>query len=119
MWSILICSAEAHKAQTLIHLVGEHILTNDDEAIEGRKIKLDLVACFSSSENTRSEHHVYHAIHHDYTIKTPRSAPRYFKKPLQKRRFTSAKKIYGRRVFFPAAQTTKRPGSLPAFPLTD
>ena len=42
-----------------------------------------------------SKHHVYHAIHHNFTTKKPHSAHRFPQKPLQKHPFTIAKKIYG------------------------
>jgi hypothetical protein len=54
------------------------------------------VACFSFPENVVSKHHVYHAIHHNFTTKKPRSAPRFSQKPLQKHRFTIAKKNHSK-----------------------
>jgi hypothetical protein len=42
---------------------------------------------FSSPENDRENHHVYHASHHTFTIKKPRSAHGFLQNPLQKRGF--------------------------------
>ena len=44
---------------------------------------------FSSPEKERSVNHVYHAIHHKFTTKTPRAAHRFSQKPLQKRHSTT------------------------------
>jgi hypothetical protein len=42
---------------------------------------------FSVLENDHPKHRVYHASHHTFTIKKPRSAPSFFEKPLQKHAF--------------------------------
>src|ERR1700730_1210155 len=47
-------------------------------------------------KNVVSKHHVYHAIHHTFTTKTPQPAQPFSQKPLQKRLFATAKKNYGR-----------------------
>jgi hypothetical protein len=39
-----------------------------------------------------SKHHVYHAIHHNFTTKKPHAAHRFSQKPLQKHLFTIARK---------------------------
>ena len=43
-----------------------------------------------------SKHHVYHAIHHNFTTKKPHAEHRFSQKPLQKHLFTIAKKNHGR-----------------------
>jgi hypothetical protein len=48
---------------------------------------------FSSQKNVVSKHHVYHAIHHNFTTKTPQSAHRFSQKPLQKHHSATAKTI--------------------------
>jgi len=75
------------------------------------------VAYFLSLKKTVSQHHVYHAIHHNHTIKTPRYAPRISRKPLEKQPFTSAEKISTHKLIF-HAQNSKEPGSLPALWVT-
>src|SRR3979490_101765 len=40
-----------------------------------------------------SKHHVYHAIHHNFTTKKPQPARPFSQKPLQKHLFTRIKKI--------------------------
>jgi hypothetical protein len=47
---------------------------------------------FSCAENVVSKHHVYHAIHHNFTTKTPQSAHPFSQKPLQKHLSTSIQK---------------------------
>jgi hypothetical protein len=44
---------------------------------------------FLPAENVVSPHHVSPPIHHNLTIKTPRSAPHFSQKPLQKRPSTT------------------------------
>jgi hypothetical protein len=39
------------------------------------------MARFSALKTTVFKHHVYHAIHHDHTIKTPRPAHGFSQKP--------------------------------------
>jgi hypothetical protein len=50
------------------------------------------VSHFSPREKRPSTDHVCHAIHHNFTTKTPRPAPAFPPKPLQKQGSTSAKK---------------------------
>jgi hypothetical protein len=47
---------------------------------------------FSSAKNDRQVTSVSPAIHHKFTIKKPRSAPRFCQNPQQKRRLSSAGK---------------------------
>ena len=47
-----------------------------------RKIKLKKVACFSS-QKTRAIHHIHHAIHHNFTTKTPHPKRTFPKTPLK------------------------------------
>jgi hypothetical protein len=47
---------------------------------------------FSSRENVVTKHHIYHAIHHDLTTKTPQRARGFSQNPLQKPHFTTPKK---------------------------
>jgi len=61
------------------------------------------VAYFSPRKNVVLKRHIYHAIHHNYTIKTPRSAPRFSQNPLQKRQFTTAEKNIFAKEYFPAS----------------
>jgi hypothetical protein len=49
----------------------------------GSKINFENLAYFLSRKNDGFNDHVYHAIHHDHTIKTPRSAHRFSQKPLK------------------------------------
>jgi hypothetical protein len=42
-------------------------------------------------------HHVYHAFHHDLTIKKPRFARKFSQKPLQKHHSTTTKRIRSKR----------------------
>jgi len=66
---------------------------------------LESVAYFSPRKNVVLKRHIYHAIHHNYTIKTPRSAPRFSQNPLQKRQFTTAEKnIFAKSIFLPHKQ---------------
>src|SRR5436309_14929150 len=46
----------------------------------------------------RKNHHVYHAFHHTFTIKKPRSAPCFLQNPLQKRAFCPRQKNSARAV---------------------
>jgi hypothetical protein len=64
------------------------------------------VACFSIPKNDRQLTSVSPAIHHKFTIKKPRSAPRFCQDPQQKRRLRASKK-------------TAKPLSLPAEFLTN
>jgi hypothetical protein len=48
---------------------------------------------FFEPEKQPSTHHDLPAIHHEFTIKKPRSAHRFCQNPQQKRRLTSAKKV--------------------------
>jgi hypothetical protein len=41
------------------------------------------LACFSAPGNTHPKHHVYHAIHHNFTTKTPPAAHRVSKTTLK------------------------------------
>jgi hypothetical protein len=50
---------------------------------------------FSRRKNVVSKHHIYHAIHHNFTTKKPWSANRFSQKPLQKHHSATAKN-YGR-----------------------
>ncbi len=43
------------------------------------------VACFSACEIDHSTSHDYHAIHHDFTTKTPRKNTHFSVTPLKKR----------------------------------
>jgi len=54
-----------------------------------------------------SEHHVYHAIHHNYTIKTPRSCTTFFVKTPIKTPIHHHRKIIRAQTDFTVAQTTK------------
>jgi hypothetical protein len=50
------------------------------------------VAHFSSPKEWMLKHHLHHASHHIFTIKTPQRKPRFPEKPLQKPPTTSRKK---------------------------
>jgi hypothetical protein len=58
-----------------------------------RKNKVEKVGVFFEAKKCPSTHHDYHAFHHDLTIRTPRSAHRFCKNPLQKHKSASAKKL--------------------------
>jgi hypothetical protein len=45
------------------------------------KINLKMVSTLSSTKKAPSTHQLYHTIHHNFTTKTPRSTPAFFKKP--------------------------------------
>jgi hypothetical protein len=103
MWSILICRALRR---------GGRAEDNREEResaqrVRAAKIKLESVAYFLSPKKTASEHHLYRAIHHNFTTKTPRSAPRISRKPLIKCQFTMTEKISRHKPIFPSLQTAK------------
>jgi hypothetical protein len=57
------------------------------------KNKVEKAGMFFDTQKCPATHHVYHAFHHDLTIKTPRSAPRFSQNPLQKRQFDRTNKM--------------------------
>jgi hypothetical protein len=50
-----------------------------------RKINLQKVACFSSRAQSGFIDHIYHASHHNFTIKTPQQTHAFFPTPIKKR----------------------------------
>jgi len=55
-----------------------------DSKLGTPKINPESVASFSHPKKRPPPHHDYHAIHHNFTTKTPRSGTRFCQKPLQK-----------------------------------
>jgi hypothetical protein len=52
------------------------------ETGQTQKINLQNVAYFSTPGNDHKNHHDYHAFHHTFTTKKPRSAPGFWQTPL-------------------------------------
>jgi len=55
---------------------------------------------FFVSKKQPSTHHVYHAFHHDLTIKKPRSAPHFSKTPLKNTSKNNKIPAHARVLFF-------------------
>jgi hypothetical protein len=57
------------------------------------KNKAEIGGIFLAMQKAALTHHVYHAFHHDLTIKKPRSALTFSEYPLQNRLFATTKNI--------------------------